>query len=399
MSSSTCNDSCGWAAAVISCLAFGSFGVPIKGAAANSVDIDPLVFQSYKTFMCFLTSWLVLLLGQELTYTPWGIVSGLFWVPGGVAAIYAIRSAGLGVSLGIGSTFIVLVSFTWGIFIFHEGVRTILGASIAIFFMVVGLWGMSYYSSPEQAHSEEESTVGRASSVTRSESEGRHLEKYQEVETDEADDSPYQSKLVDDIIADDESSQRTMSSGNPLELSTRKDSERRDTVNLWGYKICRRRLGLAGAVFNGVWGGSIMVPMHYSKRNTGGLGYVISFAIGASIVTLFLWVLRYCYHVVRTGSFTRAYRSLPSFHIRVMWLPGGIAGTLWSIGNLCSIISVQYLGEAVGYSVTQAAMLTSGLWGIFYFKEVEGCLPISKWFLSASITVAGILLLSYEHQH
>jgi len=55
------------------------------------------------------------------------------------------------------------------------------------------------------------------------------------------------------------------------------------------------------------------------------------------------------------------------------------------------------LGEGVGYSVVQASMLVSGLWGIFYYKEIEGRETISKWFLSASITVLGILLLSYEH--
>jgi len=85
-------------AAAASCLAFGSFGVPIKGKAATSVDVDPLVFQSYKTFMCFVTSWIfLLLLGEEVTFSPWGIVSGLFWVPGGVATVYAVKSAGLAI--------------------------------------------------------------------------------------------------------------------------------------------------------------------------------------------------------------------------------------------------------------------------------------------------------------
>jgi hypothetical protein len=68
-------------AACGSALAFGTFAVPIKSNVARSVNIDPLVFQSYKTAMCFLTSWLILLSGQKFVFTPWGIVSGLFWVP------------------------------------------------------------------------------------------------------------------------------------------------------------------------------------------------------------------------------------------------------------------------------------------------------------------------------
>ena len=82
MFSNSCGESCGWLAAALSALAFGTFGVPIKSEAAQSVDVDPLVFQSYKTFLCFATSWLVLMGGEEFTFSPWGIVSGLFWVPG-----------------------------------------------------------------------------------------------------------------------------------------------------------------------------------------------------------------------------------------------------------------------------------------------------------------------------
>lgn len=144
-------DVCGWAAAVGSMLAFGSFGVPIKGRVAKSVDIDPLVFQSYKTFMCFITSLLILAF-EKPEFTPWGIVSGLFWVPGGVATVYAVKTAGLAIGIGIGSSFIVLVSFVWGIFVFQERVHSKFSACCAIASMMLGLMGMSYYSSPVVNH-------------------------------------------------------------------------------------------------------------------------------------------------------------------------------------------------------------------------------------------------------
>ena len=80
-----------------------------------------------------------------------------------------------------------------------------------------------------------------------------------------------------------------------------------------------------------------------------------------------------------------------------MWLPGGISGLLWSIGNYFSLISVLYLGEGVGYPLVQTSILVSGLWGIFYFKEVQGYEQISKWLMSSLLTIFGILLLSYEH--
>ena len=39
----------------------------------------------------------------------------------------------------------------------------------------------------------------------------------------------------------------------------------------------------------------------------------------------------------------------------------------------------------------------SGLWGILYFKEIQGAKNIAKWFASAGVTICGIILLSYEH--
>ena len=80
-----------------------------------------------------------------------------------------------------------------------------------------------------------------------------------------------------------------------------------------------------------------------------------------------------------------------------MWKQGCTAGILWSIGNVASMVSVQYLGEGVSYSVTQAAMLVSGLWGIFYFEEVKQRSLRMKWLLAACVTIAGILYLSYLH--
>jgi hypothetical protein len=72
--SSSC-EACGWLAAVASMLAFGSFGVPIKSRVAQTLDIDPLAMQTYKTSMCFLTSWLVLIYGAcEMAQTVWDCV-------------------------------------------------------------------------------------------------------------------------------------------------------------------------------------------------------------------------------------------------------------------------------------------------------------------------------------
>jgi len=60
-------------------------------------------------------------------------------------------------------------------------------------------------------------------------------------------------------------------------------------------------------------------------------------------------------------------------------------------------MSVEYLGEGVGYSITQSALIVSGLWGIFWFKEIVGSKYIISWFVGAFVCMVGIILLSYEH--
>ncbi|KAL7557281.1 hypothetical protein ACA910_016245 [Epithemia clementina (nom. ined.)] len=430
-------------------LAFGSFGVPIKCKRAVSVDIDPLVFQSYKTSMCFLTCWIVLLAGVPFTFTPWGIVSGLFWVPGGVATVYAIKVAGLAIGIGVGSSFIVLVSFIWGIFVFHEEVRSKAVASLAILCMMAGLYGMSYYSSPESATRMDSPTAATteteiimanqtrpfpSGSVAFSElppcdnnnnsdtenrsgvppSEGkitttttteRTVRTYSDLNTEtetlqgDDDDDDGVGDMEDDsyryeLSASSDSNGSPTTTTTPFPQGTIREGPK--YVKVCGIRLLERTAGIfAAMIFTGMWGGSILVPMKFCK--TPGVDFLISFGIGASIVTLGLWVFRILYNTYHYRSWTKAIHALPSFHLNVMWLPGGLSGLLWSIGNFFSILSVNILGEGVGYPVVQTSILVSGLWGIFYFREIKGTRRISLWLSSSLLTIAGILLLSYEH--
>lgn len=76
-----CTDTCGWTAAFIAALAYGSFGVPVK--STKHIDVHPLVLQSYKTIVVFFTCWFVTFLGVEVSFTKWGLLSGFLWVVGG----------------------------------------------------------------------------------------------------------------------------------------------------------------------------------------------------------------------------------------------------------------------------------------------------------------------------
>jgi len=417
---------CGWIAVIISTMAFGSFAVPIKSPTCVQLNIDPLVFQSYKTFLCLTTSTVFVYLFLDDTYftfSPWGIVSGLFWVPSGIAAVYAVQHAGLAVSQGVWSSFIVLVSFTWGLGIFRESVKSLFWTVLWIWAMITGLWGMSFFSSPLDI------TSISAPSTTSS-----NRLSYVELSTASSEPNIIKSSndkdngLQNTIAVS--SSTFSPSSKNDFENSCMHAAVEPNNQTANNVKnLSDRTKGLLAATFNGLWGGSVMVPMHYSTHE-GGFHYIMSFAIGASIITLLLWFLRFGYNFVklmlmmdskssdpdlesaasmpsisattppsRSLYFTiqKAYQDLPSFYIRQMILPGGIAGFLWSIGNIASMISVSSLGEGIGYSVIQASMLVSGLWGIFWFQEIQGYGKKIKWFASATCTVIGIIGLSYQH--
>jgi hypothetical protein len=247
-------------AAIASILAFGSFAAPIKCHVVSSLDVDPLVFQSYKTLVCFLTSWLVLFLGQKFTYSSWGIVSGFFWVPGGVATVFAVKSAGMAVGVGVGSSFIVLVSFIWGIFVFGEHVRSTAGACFAVALMVGGIVGMSAFSAPESPQPDyslsrthelgEDSGLDEATSDT--------------CAIDRQDCNHVSHAARGEHSSNDQFCDEIQSQDHLTEFDDTLTHNSNADVVLCGRKMRQRTLGILAAIFNGTWGGSIMVPMHWS---------------------------------------------------------------------------------------------------------------------------------------
>jgi hypothetical protein len=92
----------GFLAAVGSILFFGSYAVPIRLPSVMAAKIDPVIFQFYKSFACFSTSWLVLLY-MPLKWTWWGLAGGGLWVMTGILAITAVRLAGIGTAQSLWS--------------------------------------------------------------------------------------------------------------------------------------------------------------------------------------------------------------------------------------------------------------------------------------------------------
>ena len=53
---------------------------------------------------------------------------------------------------------------------------------------------------------------------------------------------------------------------------------------------------------------------------------------------------------------------------RAVW-KNTLSGLLWGIGNVCMLITVQQIGLAVGFSLSQMGIIISTLGGIFLLGE------------------------------
>ncbi|CAJ1947201.1 unnamed protein product [Cylindrotheca closterium] len=174
-----------------------------------------------------------------------------------------------------------------------------------------------------------------------------------------------------------------------------------------------RQAGILMAATNGILGGCALVPLHYAKKEGfQGLTYIPSFGLGSFIANIVLWSLYFAwtyqqqrqqYHsqapekeVPRTSIWKSSVELMPSFYWAKLWKRGLLAGFLLSIGMICSILATGALGQGVGNSLVQLKILISGLWGIFYYKEIQNKRSIKFWFLSASICISGILGLTYQ---
>lgn len=443
----------GWNAAMCAIVANGSYGVPIKSETCQRLNIDPLVFQTYKTIMCLLFSFSVVWAMEiPIVISPWGIVSGLFWVPGGVATILAVKLCGLSLAVAVGNSLIALVSFVWGVFIFEEKVHSKPIACLAIVLMMTGFTGMSFFSSGEKQNQVGEpisslkeplleNKQDKVAGAKKLDEEASDSDEWCDTDSAGSDTTSLSSASLDTTVSSCRDSPQTRPepkilrrrgstvndqynnnntsprvllfsavTGLPLRATPEgcttlatitsspppgRESPKPGTVKIFGREVSSFLAGLTIAAMGGIWGGSIMIPMKLCDESISGLGYLASFSSGATLVTLACWVFRFFGTMGRRRSIDETYKLMPSFHLKEMWFLGGLSGLLWSTGNLFGILAVHHIGS-VGYCVAQSSMLVAGMWGIFYFGEVKGKAMIAKWFMAAFTTISGIILLAYE---
>jgi glucose uptake protein GlcU len=136
----------------------------------------------------------------------------------------------------------------------------------------------------------------------------------------------------------------------------------------------------------GISGGSILAPLHYVPPQKQGLVFLPSFGIGTLVLSPLVF---YAYtRTLSTGT------APPPLHAKQALLTGLLSGLVWNIGNLLSIIAIPAIGYGVAYPMMQCAILVSGMWGIYAFKEITDPSTIAVFWLGGAILVLGGAILA-----
>jgi glucose uptake protein GlcU len=336
----------GYLAVSVSCVLFGSFSVFIKQKKVQAVNMAPVVMQVYFAIAIFFTSWLTVAV-HPFVFTPYGFAGGVIWSLASMLSFVAIRHAGLSVGQGVWSGATILTSFILGVAVAHEKVHRLPVAITALAVMIAGIAGIAL-------------TPARSSVSAEGDDEGP-LEQHLAAGADGF-----------SRIPDDERGVRAPSSSSAPASAARADPSGKTRGQII--------FGIAVSVAVGVVNGFIMVPFVFNKVKA--IVYLVSFSFGVCAATVFAlaaWVV--------------VTKSVPEFHVRTCALPCILSGALWNVGNASSVYATSYLGQSVGYSLTQLSLLIGGMWAVFFFKEITGTKSITQYFVSAAILLAGAILL------
>mmetsp|Transcript_43156 Transcript_43156/g.99451 ORF Transcript_43156/g.99451 Transcript_43156/m.99451 type:complete len:417 (-) Transcript_43156:154-1404(-) len=364
-----------WLAVVACWICFGSFAVPMKWSPVLKANVHPLVYQTYKTFWTFVTAHLVLVY-QPFKLSYWGLLSGVSWVPAGVASIVAVGHVGIACGQAVWQVTIIVTSFIWGFFVLNDvDVRNYWGTALSLSALCLGVVGMTLAMSWKRSTMEEgghSPTAERASLAENACATPRQ-------------DSAADMEAAAAAIGPELGHRRTHCTPTDGEAT----AAAAPTSQQPG--IVRRQstaVGIAAALFNGLWGGANLVPSHFSPLK--GVEFTLSFAWGSMTVNLCMLV---GYQLLRM----LVGKQVLSLHFRVMAVPGFISGTLWSLGNFFALYVVdnQHLGQGIGNSLIQMSVLVGGIWGICYYRELAGH-RICIWALFLAVAMSGVVGLALE---
>jgi len=350
----------GYIAASLSALCNGSFAALSKLPAVRDSKVNPIIFNTYVSLGVFLSSFLVIPFlqfnatfadkddaGTSFGFEPLGLVAGFLIVCAFTFSFLAIPLVGLSIGQGVWGGMAIIVSFVGGLIVGQSSVKSAL-IILALALLLTGVIGIAF--------------CGELTSKL-------WLPCFQDNKSD---------YLI-------ENKQKDAPEDDPESDSYEAIEEDSASIN---HGASQQMLGITFALVVGLAGGSILVPMQYVSDAHSGLVFVPSLGIGAGFFSLFVPLIYF------TANGEIKDMTIEDLKLKSCLLPGILAGTIWNLGNVASIWAIPRLGYSVAYPMMQCALLVSGCWGVFVFREIQHPKTIAILFISGAILLAGAAVLS-----
>jgi len=300
--------------------------------------------------------------GTSLVFSPLGLVAGMLFISSIVFSFLAVDCIGLALGQGIWGGVAILTSYIWGVLVFEE-TPTDIGLSVCG--VVVLIFGVGVLAFCE----------------------------------------PIANWMTERMREHSSPLSPLMGGPSSTELSGRPTIERASynieftptEKTAAEVKAMNFKSGISYAVAVGLFGGSILAPLHFVPDPEKGFCFVPSFGIGALVaatcVFLCYWYILYRGRYKHSSSITFL-GSLPEMRLDSALPLGALSGLLFNCSNVLSIIAIPALGYGVAYPLLQCAILVSGMWGIFVFHEIRGRTTIAVFSAGALVLLGGAVMLA-----
>lgn len=345
----------GWLGVFGAIFIFGNYGILIKTPSVVEANCDCMVFQVYFSVAVALVSFVIwALAGSQdgLTFDgssfSMGLLFAVLWITSQVLGYLAINEVGYAVGPAIWVGVTIVVSFIWGAGVFGNKVHSWFGAIGAIATLLLGV-------------------ALAAASVLISDKQQREA-RMQLLAAEKVSDAE-KAENADNAMVSKEGEESPASSG--------------------GFAF-----GALCAVGLGVCNASIMVPtvcfgngcdvigvQPYSGNLLPPLAFLPSLAAGILVAQPLMFGLYWGRSMARGV--------MPQFHFSKVALPALLTGAFWGMGNFNAMYATVYLGQTIGFPLTQCCLTINGLWGILYYKEIIGRAAICTYALSSLIILIG----------
>ncbi|MCL4387097.1 GRP family sugar transporter, partial [Patescibacteria group bacterium] len=126
----------GFISAFLAAIAWGSYVVPFKRFKSSNSN----QFQILMTVGIFIFSLIAsLFLGYSFNLNSYGIVGGFIWALANALSLVAVSNLGMSRAVPIWVSMVILTSFAWGAFFFHELPKGIFLGMGGIFLIILSI--------------------------------------------------------------------------------------------------------------------------------------------------------------------------------------------------------------------------------------------------------------------